>query len=289
MEMRKTYSNTLDDILKENKNAIVLEADQASSSGTSVLFEKYPHQTINCGIAEANMVGVAAGLSLCGYKPFLHSFSPFVTRRVLDQIYSSLAYSKNSVHIYGSDPGYWALHNGGTHTTYEDMAIMSSIPNVVVTAPSDSNSFRWIMNEYLKQDRVFYTRSTRKELSNIYDDNYQFGFGKANVIKKGEKIALLAIGEMVHEALVAHDKLLEENIKCEVIDMLFLKPIDEKKIIEVMRDFDCIMTIENHSKFGGLASNVSMILQKNGYRGYFDYVAVNDEFGEVGNMDFFKK
>ena len=128
MEMRKTYSNTLDDILKENKNAIVLEADLASSSGTSVLFEKYPHQTINCGIAEANMVGVAAGLSLCGYKPFLHSFSPFVTRRVLDQIYSSLAYSKNSVHIYGSDPGYWALHNGGTHTTYEDMAILSSIP-----------------------------------------------------------------------------------------------------------------------------------------------------------------
>ena len=135
--MRDVYQETLRILMDQDPKVVMLDADLASASGSSKTFQNYPDQTINVGISEANMMSSAAGLRLSGMKPFVHTFAPFATRRVYDQLYMSVAYSKNPIHIYGSDPGFWAQHNGGTHTSFEDLSLMLSLPGFIVTAPVD--------------------------------------------------------------------------------------------------------------------------------------------------------
>ncbi len=139
-EMRQAYQETLIELMRKDPHVVMLDADLGSSSGSTKTFKQFPDQCVNMGISEANMISAGAAMSLTGLTPFAHSFAPFATRRVLDQIYMSLAYSANSLHIYGSEPGYWAQFNGGTHTSIEDIAILNALPNLIITAPADTVS-----------------------------------------------------------------------------------------------------------------------------------------------------
>lgn len=286
MELRQVYQKTLKELMSENKKVVMLDADLASASGSSATFKEFPKQTINCGISEANMISSAAGMSLTGLRPFVHTFAPFATRRVADQIFMSGAYSKNPIHIYGSDPGFWAQHNGGTHTSYEDMAILSSFPEVVVSAPSDATQFSWIIKEFMNHNKVFYTRAARKKVPDIYPEGTEFTLGKSKVLNEGKDIAIIAIGEMTHEALTAQKELAKQGLNVTVVDTIFLKPFDQNMIKEIIKNHNYILTIENHNRIGGLGSTVATHLSLNGYQGRFDMIAVDDKFGEVGEANY---
>ena len=182
--MRDVYQETLKELMEKDKNVVMLDADLASASGSTKTFSDYPQQTINVGISEANMISSAAGLRLSGMKPFVHTFAPFATRRVYDQLYMSVAYSHNPIHIYGSDPGFWAQHNGGTHTSFEDLSLMLSLPEFVVTAPSTPRQFAWVLKEYYKENkRPYYTRAQRKEMPELYDEKTKFFFRQRHYLK----------------------------------------------------------------------------------------------------------
>lgn len=286
MELRAIYQETLKKLMKDNEKVVMLDADLASASGSTNTFIEFPNQTINVGISEANMISSAAGMSLVGLKPYVHTFAPFATRRVADQVFMSAAYSRNPIHIYGSDPGFWAQHNGGTHTSYEDMAIMSSYPEVVVSAPSDPYQFAWILKEFLNRKNVFYTRAPRKEVPKLYKESTTFEFGKSILLHEGSKIAIFAIGEMVHEAVKARDLLKEQGLDVTVVDVFFLKPFDKEMLLNIAKSHDFIITIENHNKIGGLGSTIARELALSNSRVKFDMIAVNDVFGEVGEAPY---
>lgn len=283
MELRQVYQVTLQGLMKDNKKVVMMDADLASASGSSGTFADNPTHCINCGISEANMISAAAGMSLTGIRPYVHTFAPFATRRVLDQIFMSAAYSKNPIHIYGTDPGFWAQHNGGTHTSYEDIAIVNAIPEIVVTAPSDAHQFKYILEEFLNHNQVFYTRTGRKDTPEFYNKDTKFEFGKSITLQKGKDIAILALGDMVIEATKAAKVLKEEdNLDVTVVDVFFIKPFDTAMLKDVAKNHDFIVTIENHNEIGGLGSIVSRHLLLDNYKGNFDMVAVQDQFGEVG-------
>lgn len=286
MELRAIYQETLKKLMKDNEKVVMLDADLASASGSTNTFIEFPNQTINVGISEANMISSAAGMSLVGLKPYVHTFAPFATRRVADQVFMSAAYSRNPIHIYGSDPGFWAQHNGGTHTSYEDMAIMSSYPEVVVSAPSDPYQFAWILKEFLNRKNVFYTRAPRKEVPKLYKESTTFEFGKSILLHEGSKVAIFAIGEMVHEAVKARDLLKEQGLDVTVVDVFFLKPFDKEMLLNIAKSHDFIITIENHNKIGGLGSTIARELALSNSRVKFDMIAVNDVFGEVGEAPY---
>ncbi len=289
MEMRKKYYETLETLLAENKKVVILDADLASASGTSKLYNEYPKQAINVGISEANMISSAAGMSRTGLIPFVHTFAPFASRRVLDQLYMSGVYSNNTLHIYASDPGYWAQHNGGTHTTYEDLSAVLAFPNIHVMAPSDPAQFAWILKNYTENKGVYYTRAPRKELPDLYDENMTFELGKAIVHGNSSDAVIFAHGEMVHEALAAQKALKEEEIHVTVADMFSLKPFDRETTIKLAQSSDLILTAENHQRHGGLGSIVERILTEERIFKPYEAVAVDDVFGEVGDANYLKE
>lgn len=288
MEMRKMYNDTLNTLLEKNEKVVVLDADLASASGTSKLFKDFPERTVNVGISEANMISSAAGMSITGLLPFVHSFAPFVSRRVLDQLYMSGVYSHNKLHIYASDPGYWAQHNGGTHTTYEDLSAVLPLPGIIVTAPSTPLQFKYVMETYLEDPAVYFTRATRKVLDEIYDENTKFELGKAITHGEGTDAVVFAIGALVHEAIEAQKTLKDEGINITVVDCFSLKPFDTNKAVELLESSKVIITAENHSVHGGLTSIVENVMAENTIAKPFKAIAVRDVFGEVGDSNYLK-
>lgn len=289
VEIRKVYADTLKILLESNENIVLLDADLASSAGTGDLFEKYPERCVNVGISEQNMVGVGAGMSQIGLIPYAHTFAPFASRRVLDQIYMSLAYSNSSLHIYASDPGYWSEYNGGTHTSFEDISILKAIPNINIVAPSDPVTFKWVLQYYAEHKGVFYNRTTRKFLDCIYSLDSEFQYGKGQLIRKGEDVALIAIGAMVSNALEAAEILEKEGISATVVDLFFVKPYDRELIREVIHSHPLIVTAENHSRIGGIGEIVASEMARSGSNSILKQVAVDDRFGEVGGVDYLKE
>ncbi len=289
IEMRSVYGETLDHLMSFNRRIVALDADLASSSGAGEIFSKYPDRSVDVGISEQNMIGVAAGLSLVGMKPYVHTFAPFCTRRVYDQLYTSIGISNNSVHIYGSDPGFWSLYNGATHTTFEDLAIMRSIPNMNVIVPSDPTSFKWILNYYVNNDGAYYTRATRKPLPVLYEKNSDFVFGKANLIREGNDIVLIAIGEMVNETLKVATELALRGISACVVDLLFVKPYDQQLIRLLITKYKYIVTIENHYITGGIGDIVASEIAMSSVHTKLLKIGVADRFGEVGDEEYLKK
>lgn len=288
MEMRKAYNDKLNTLLKDNDKVVVLDADLASASGTSKLYVDYPERTINVGISEANMISSAAGMSRTGLLPFVHSFAPFVSRRVLDQLYMSGVYSNNHLHIYASDPGYWAQHNGGTHTTYEDLSAVLAFPNITVTAPSDPQQFAFIMQAYIDNPGVYFTRATRKELPDLYGEDQVFELGKAIEHGNGKDAVVFAIGIMVHEALAAQKTLAEENINITVVDCFSLKPFDNETALNLIKESKVVIAAENHSKHGGLTSLVESVMVENQEAKPFKSISVFNVFGEVGDSHYLR-
>ncbi len=288
-EIRKIYGLTLESLIKEGKPIMVCDADLAGSSGASFIYTKYPNNSVNFGICEANMIAAAAAMSMTGLKPYVHSFAPFVSRRVADQLYVSAGFAKNDIHIYATDPGYWSQYNGATHTTFEDLAIMRSIPGVNIVAPSDAVQFKWVLEYYEEHGGIFYNRCTRKPIPKLYEDGSTFEFGKALWTHKGTDVALIAIGASVNDAIQAREELSKLGISASVIDLFFVKPIDEELIKQVIREHKSVVTIENHNRFGGIGEHIGSIIANEGVQVKLRQVCVNDRYGEVGDFKYLKE
>ncbi|MDR0823140.1 MAG: transketolase family protein, partial [Endomicrobium sp.] len=288
-EMRMAVVSAIQDLMKTNAQIIALEADLGSASGWAKIKKTNPDRFINVGIAEADMVGIAAGLSLIGFIPFIHSFAPFVSRRVFDQIFISGAYSQNTINIYASDPGFTVAANGGTHTTFEDIALYRTIPNALICDAADYVQMRWIIKNFADLKGIHYVRANRKPIANIYKEGSEFEFGKGNILRKGKDILIISAGQLVSDALNAAEKLEKENISVEVIDMFCIKPLDKNLILSEIKGKKAIISYENHSIIGGLGSAIAEVLAENACAIPLKRIGVNDRFGQVGTADFLQK
>lgn len=285
---RSAYTETLAELIPQDPRLMVLEADLMKSSATDSLFTRFPDRCINFGISEANMISAAGGMAKTGLLPLAHSFAPFVTRRALDQLYMSVAYSNNPLFIYGSDAGLWSQRNGGTHSANEDLAVMRALPNTLVFDPSDPIQFRWLIKQYGQRPGLYYVRSGRKnDIKHLYTEDSTFEIGKAIVLHQGQSnVAFIAAGMMVHEALAAATTLQAQNIDPTVVDCFSLKPYDAALIQHLIATHDVIVVAENASSIGGLGSLVALEMAKAEHHPKFRHLAIPDAFGEVGSLEF---
>ena len=284
LEMRKVFNDTLIELSKTNDKIVVIESDLQSCHLTNKFFGKeYPDRVINVGIAEANMIGVAAGMSTMGKIPFALSFGPFATRRCFDQIFISVAYAKQNVKIVGSDPGVTAEANGGTHMPFEDMAIMRSVPTMICFEPTDAAQFKAALPQIVDHYGPVYIRMFRKQAEQVFCDECMkdFKLGKASKVKDGKDVTIFASGIMVSRAVEAAELLKAEGIDAAVSNMHTWKPIDEEAIEEAAKKTGAIVTAENHNVIGGLYSAVAEVVAKKCLVPV-EAVGVNDEFGQVG-------
>lgn len=288
-ELRDCVVETLQELMKDDDKITALEADLGGASGFTKIKKTNPERFIQCGIAEANMMGVAAGLSLTGFKPFTHTFAPFATRRVFDQLFLSGAYAGNTINVYGSDPGFSVASNGGTHTAWEDVALIREIPGAVICDPADDVQMEWIIKEFLKMEGIHYVRSNRKAVRNVYKKGSSFKIGQGNILKEGKDILIIAAGQLVSEVLDCAEELEKEGYSVEVIDMFTIKPLDEKLLIKEAKGKSKIVTIENHSIYGGLGSAVSEVIAENGISVPVKRIGVKEKFGQVGTAEFLQE
>ncbi len=288
-ELRDCVVETLQELMKDDDKITALEADLGGASGFTKIKKTNPERFIQCGIAEANMMGVAAGLSLTGFKPFTHTFAPFATRRVFDQLFLSGAYAGNTINVYGSDPGFSVASNGGTHTAWEDVALIREIPGAVICDPADDVQMEWIIKEFLKMEGIHYVRSNRKAVRNVYKKGSSIKIGQGNILKEGKDILIIAAGQLVSEALDCAEELEKEGYSVEVIDMFTIKPLDEKLLIKEAKGKSKIVTIENHSIYGGLGSAVSEVIAENGISVPVKRIGVKEKFGQVGTAEFLQE
>lgn len=286
--MREAYSETMMSLASENKNIMALDADLIGSSGMKKFFEAYPERAIQCGIAEANMIGVAAGLSLVGKVPYAHTFGPFASRRVCDQIFLSAAYAKLNVRIVGSDPGVTAAYNGGTHMPFEDMGVLRSIPQITLIELTDPVMVADIVRQLADAYGVYYLRMARKNAVGIYEEGSTFEIGKGNVLRDGADVSIIASGIMVGEALKAAETLAGEGISARVVDMFTWKPMDVELVKRCAEETGAIVTAENHNIYGGLGAAVAEACVKT-TPAPIEMVGVMDEFGQVGTEDYLRK
>ncbi|MBI6873790.1 transketolase family protein [Clostridium aciditolerans] len=286
--MRDMYAKTLMTLAEKNENIVALDADLMSSMGMMPFKKAYPDRTFNVGIQEANMIGVAAGMSAVGLIPFAHSFGPFATRRCFDQIFLSCGYAKLNVKITGSDPGVTAAFNGGTHMPFEDMGILRNVPNITILEPVDSVMLENIIEQIADKYGVFYTRLLRKNAVKIYENGSTFEIGKSIVLRDGKDVTIFATGIMVAEALKAADELDKEGISVRVENMFTLKPIDKEAILNCAKETGAIVTAENHSILNGLGSAVAEVIAENELVP-LERVGVEDRFGQVGPVDYLKE
>ncbi|MGG5314648.1 transketolase family protein [Enterococcus sp. AZ072] len=288
-ELRATVVDALKAVMEENDKVVALDADLGGASKWTDIAKTNPDRFINVGIAEANMVGVAAGLNLTGYTPFIHTFGPFATRRVLDQIFLSGAYSKNTINIFGSDPGFAAGHNGGTHTTWEDVALLRSIPDIVICDAADEVQMDWIIKKFSKMAGVHYVRGNRKGVRNVYAPGSTFEIGKGNLLQEGSDYLIVATGQLVSEALEVAEQLAAKGVTCDVVDMFTIKPLDEELLLERLIGKKGVITIENHSITGGLGSAVAEVIADNGLAVPLKRIGVDNRFGQVGTPEFLQE
>lgn len=283
--MRDAYCKALMLEAQKNDKIIALEADVMHSMGTVDFAKKFPSRSINCGIQEANIVCVAAGLSVRGFTPFFHTFGIFATRRVFDQVFVSGAYAHTNIKIIGGDAGVTAALNGGTHMPLEDMGIMRTIPTMTIIEPADSTAISKLVAEITNTNGIMYMRSCRKNVKKIYNENATFKLGKANVLRQGTDVTIIACGIMVYEALMAADTLANEGISAMVVDMFTIKPIDVDCILDCVKKTGAIVTAENHNIINGLGSAVCEVVSEH-IPVPVERVGVQDHFGEVGNQDY---
>lgn len=274
--------------LGEDPKFVYLDADLMSSIGTKKWADAHPEKAYNVGVSEANLAGMAAGLSAAGLKPLAHTFGPFASRRCYDQVFLSIGYSKADVVMVGSDAGVTAAFNGGTHMPFEDMALYRAIPHATVVDVTDSAMLESVLPKLLNMKGLKYIRLGRKEVLGVYAEGADFDIGKAALVKDGSDVAIIAAGIMVAEALKASQTLEAEGIKVMILDMFTVKPIDAEAVIAAAKKTGAIVTAENHNVIGGLGSAVADVLVKH-CPTPVEMVGVQDEFGQVGPQDFLQK
>jgi transketolase len=288
-QIKEVFPAVLRELLDEDKDVFYLDADLMNSFGTiKMAKEEYPDRMVDMGIAEANMVGAAAGLSEVGFKPYVHTFGPFASRRVMDTAFLSVAYAGLDVRIIGTDAGVTAAMNGGTHMPFEDVAVYCAIPTAMVIDAADSVQFADVLRKTKDRYGLTYIRTTRKNFDTVYSPDSTFELGKANVLKEGADITIIAAGIMVGVALAAEKTLAEKGIKATVIDMFTIKPLDEETVLKYAKQTGAVVTAENCNVIGGLGSMVSSFLSSV-HPVPVIKVGVQDQFGEVGPEDYLRE
>ncbi|HEL1961667.1 transketolase family protein [Streptococcus suis] len=279
-EMRLVYSDFLAQVGQEDTTIAAIEADLSSSMATNKLSSVLGGRYVNVGIMEQEMVGVAAGLSLLGYKPYIHTFGPFASRRVYDQVFISLAYAQLNATVIGSDAGVSAEMNGGTHMPFEELGLMRLIPKARVYEVSDDVQFQAVLKETIKVDGLKYIRTIRKAPTAIYQGGEDFSKGYC-VLRQGEDMTLLASGIMVEQALKAADQLEAQGVSVQVIDLFRIKPIHED--IPVLLSGRPVLTVENHNRIGGLGSSICELMATD-LTTPVHRIGIEESFGQVGQQ-----
>lgn len=286
--MREAFAEGLMEAMKRNRDVVYLEADLAGALGTGNVFERYPEQSFNVGIMEANMMGVAAGMSVNGKIPFIHSFGVFASRRIADQLYLSGCYNGANVKVMGSDPGVAAETNGGTHMPLEDMGVLRSFPGLTILDIADTNLMLSAVGKMAETYGMFYVRFPRKGVINYYEEGTKFEFGKGMILREGTDISIIACGLEVQEALKAAGELERKGVSVQVVDMFTVKPIDRDLVIECAEKTGAVVTAENHNRIGGLGSAVAEVLVES-CPVPMQRIGSPDVFGEVGDRNFLMK
>jgi len=285
---KDVLGQTIRQLSADDPDVIYLDADLMSCIGTCQWSAENPARGINCGISEANMIGVACGLAASGYKPIVHTFGPFASRRVFDQVFLSAGYAKNDITVIGTDPGVCAAFNGGTHMPFEDIALYRTIPSATIVDITDANMLISVLRQLKDMPGVKYLRVGRKSAAKVFADGAETPVGPAIVLKEGKDVALLASGIMVHEAMQAAKQLEAEGIGAAVVNVFTIKPLDADTVKKYARQCKNIVVAENHNRIGGLYSAVCECLARENLA-RVDVVAVNDEYGEVGPQDYLQK
>jgi len=288
-EQRVVFVETLQSLIDENPHVMAMEADLGGASGFRKIKQSHPAHFVQAGISEANMIGVAAGMSMRGYIPFVHTFAPFIARRACDQLFMAGAYSKNTINIYASDPGVCAAANGGTHTTLEDLGFMRALPEALVFDPADGVQLAWLLHELAGLRGIHYIRTTRKNIRPIYAPGSTFEIGKGNILAEGKDVLIIAMGELLSESLDAAAELRKNGIGVEVIDMFTVKPLDSDLILREAAGKKLVVTCENHSVINGLGSAVADVLAQAALAVPLRKIGVNDQFGQVGSLQYLKQ
>ena len=281
---RESFGRALVKLGKENENVVVLTADLAGATKTSLFEKEFPDRFINVGIAEQNMIGISAGLATTGKIPFASTFAMFAAGRAYDQIRNSVAYPKLNVKICGTHAGVTVGEDGATHQMLEDLSLMRSIPNMTVLCTSDDVQTKWAIKEMAKIDGPVYIRLARVATPVIYDENQKFEIGKMVQIGDGTDATVFATGVEVAEALKAKEELEKENINIRVVDVHTIKPIDREMIIKCAKETKKLITIEDHSIIGGLGTAVCEVLSEECPTKVVR-MGMQDKFGKSGKAE----
>lgn len=280
---RESYGNTLIELGKEDPNVVVLDADLAEATKTGMFKKVFPERHIDCGIAECNMAGVAAGLSLTGKIPFMSSFAMFAAGRAFEQIRNSIGYPHLNVKIGATHAGITVGEDGASHQCNEDIALMRTIPGMVVMCPSDDIEAKAAVRAAYEYEGPVYMRFGRAAVPVINDKpDYKFEIGKGTILKEGTDVTIVATGICVDSALKAADLLEKDGISAEVINICTIKPLDEEIIINSAKKTGKVVTAEEHSVIGGLGSAVCDALCKS-YPAPVYKIGMQDQFGESGS------
>lgn len=278
---RQAYGEALVELGQQNKNIVVLDADLSKSTKTDLFKKAFPDRHINVGIAEADLIGTAAGFATCGKIPFASSFAMFAAGRAFEQIRNTVAYPKLNVKIAPSHAGVSVGEDGGSHQSVEDMAIMRSIPGMVVLCPCDAVETKKMIFAAAEYEGPVYIRMGRLDVETVLEDNYEFQIGLANTLREGTDVSIVSCGLMTQEALKAADILEEEGISVRVINSGSVKPLDGETILKAAQETKFIVTAEEHSVIGGLGAAVSEFLSET-HPTLIKKVGIYDAFGQSG-------
>lgn len=256
---REAYGEILAE-LGDTYDIVVMDADLSGSTKTKIFAKKFPNRFLNCGIAEGNMMSTAAGIASTGKTVFASTFAVFASGRAFEQIRNSVAYPALNVKIGATHSGISVGEDGASHQAIEDIAIMRSLPNMLVLNPADAVEAKLAVKAATEHNGPVYLRLGRLSVPVLFDDDYTFEIGKGNLLNDGDDITIISTGLMTHEALKAVSQLKEEGINARLINMASIKPIDKDIIIKAARETGCIITVEEHSVIGGLGSAVCEVL-----------------------------
>ena len=283
---RNAYGETLALLADIYPNVVVLDADLSGSTMSKFFADAHPDRFFDCGIAEANMTGIAAGLAACGYKPFTNSFAMFATGRAYEQIRNSVAYPHLNCTIVGSHGGVSVGEDGATHQCTEDFALMRDLPGMLVCCPCDGNEMRYAVEALIKYNGPAYLRLARPATEIITDEipGYKFELGKGATLRDGKDVTIIATGILVPQAMKGAEALESDGISARVIDMHTIKPLDAELVVKAAKETGCIVTAEEHSVIGGLGSAVCELLSEVCPTPVLR-VGVNDKFGRSGKAN----
>ena len=276
-ETRNAYGEKLAEIIKQNKDVVVLDADLTKSTKTNLAKEACPERHFNAGIAECNMMGMAAGLASSGKIAFASSFAVFATGRPFEVIRNSICYPNLNVKVCATHAGLTVGEDGASHQAIEDIAIMRALPNMRVYVPCDQYETKALLDYVLKEKGPCYIRMGRGKVDDVYNENTKFDFSKISILRKGKDIVLFATGLMVQEALKA-----AEEIDATVVNVCSIKPIDKEGILSMLSSHKKAYALEEHNIIGGLFSAISEVKAQSDITTPLYPIGVNDEFGQSG-------